>query len=179
MTNQFIRRLKQKNMLRVGVPVQGCISTQQISPCQGNTETWQVRKQAQNANDSPRVTSKSVIQQETGAALLSINQRHFLAAAKNATLKHWELWKVFGLTVQLATNFVTFQNSKWTSLVKKTTGQLHGESRMFLCKTCWKVLVAFVIGSELKRSTVTSKREDCPEGLLQGLLLFCSNLQAN
>lgn len=71
--------------------VQECISTQQISPCQGNTETWQVGKQAQKANNSSRVTSRSVIQQETGAALLSINQRHFLAAAKNTTLKHWEL----------------------------------------------------------------------------------------
>lgn len=120
MTSQFLRRLTQKKtVLRAGIPVQGCISTQQISPCQGNTETWPVGKQAQKANDSPRVTSRSVVQQETGAALLSINQRHFLAAAKNATLKHWELWKVFGLTVQLGTNFVTFQNSKWMSLVKK------------------------------------------------------------
>lgn len=54
---------------------------------------------------------------------------------------------------------------------------------MFFYKTCRKILVAFVIGSELlselKLSTVTSKTENCPEGLLQGLLLFCSNLQAN
>lgn len=50
MTNQFIRRLKQKKtVLRAAVPVHGCISTQQMSPCQGNTETWQVRKQAQKA----------------------------------------------------------------------------------------------------------------------------------
>lgn len=38
--------------------------------------------------------------------------------------------------------------------------------------------MAFVIGSELlselKLNTVTNKRENCPEGLLQGLLLFCS-----
>lgn len=121
MTSQFIRRLKQKKtLLRAGVPVQGCICTQQISPCQGNTETWQVGKEAQKANYSPQVTSMSVVQQQTGAAPLCINQRHSLAAVKNATLKQWELWNVFGLTVQLGTNFVTFRNSKWTSLVKKS-----------------------------------------------------------
>lgn len=133
MTRLFFRRLKQKEtVLRAGAPVQKCISTQQISPCQGNTETWQVGKQAQKSNNSSWVTSRSVIQQETGTGLLSINQRHFLAAAKNTTLKHWELWKVFGLIVQLGTNFVTFQNSKWTFLVKKHWTALQEKEDVFL-----------------------------------------------
>lgn len=77
------------------------------------------KTEAQKRNDTPHVTSRSVLQQETGAALPSINQRHFLAAAKNATLKQRQLWKVFDLTVHPRTYFVTFQNSERTSLVKK------------------------------------------------------------
>lgn len=102
-----------------------------LGPARG-TQTRQVGKQAQKANNSSRITSRSVVQQETGSALLSINQRHFLAAAKNATLKHQELWKVLGLTVQLGTNFVTFQNSKWTSLVKKHWTALQEKQDVFL-----------------------------------------------
>lgn len=65
----------------------------------------------------------------------------FLAAAKNATLKHWELWKVFGLTVQLGTNFVTFQNSKWMSLVKKhwtASGEKQDVFLQDLLKILWQ-----------------------------------------
>lgn len=140
----------------------GASALSDLVPARENTETWQVGKQAQKANDSPQVTSRSVVLQDTEAALPSINQRHFLAATKNATLKQSELWKVLGVTVQSGTSFVTFQNSKWSSLVKKHWTAAWKKQRMFFCKTCWKALVAFVIGSELlselKPSTVTSKR---------------------
>lgn len=120
MTRHFIKRLKQnKTTLQLEFQSKGASALSKLVPTKGSTDMASRKTEAQKPNDTPHVTSRSVLQQGTGAALPSINQRHFLAAAKNATLKQRQLWKVFGLTVQPRTNFVTFQNSERTSLVKK------------------------------------------------------------